>query len=146
MKLQSGIALASLVLAGCQAADEPQPSRSPEVRQTEVAETVSEPEDPAVQDCGLSDYPISATIDVQALVDADREQGQSKASHLVLARYRLDEAGKMTHLKLLRPSSYGVEITEHALSVLEKQQFTPTVVEGKAVPVCGEVAMEIHLR
>jgi hypothetical protein len=72
-------------------------------------------------------------------------EGQLEPSHMVIARYRLDETGAMTHLKVVRPSYYGIEITEQSLARLKEQRFPPTVVDGKAVPVCVDVAITVNL-
>jgi hypothetical protein len=85
--------------------------------------------------------------DIQAKV-ASHAAGETKQklSHMVLVRYRLDEKGRMTHLKLVRPSSYGAAATDQALSLLKARTFSPTLVEGKAMPVCLDAAITIHLR
>jgi hypothetical protein len=147
MKLEPTIVFVCLMLMGCNHSDRPQAlpiSEEVEVKNTEIA---PEPQDVEKHDCGLADYPVSAKIDVQALIARNTTgDAQVKPSHLVIVRYRLDETGTMTHLKLVRPSSYGVEITKDVLSNLRSQRISPTVVDGKAVPVCVNDAIGVHLR
>jgi hypothetical protein len=142
------LAVVLLLATACRRSATPEAApRAPEVTVADVALTPEQRLDAPSDDCGLADYPVEMQADIQAKV-ASQAAGETKQklSHMVLVRYRLDEKGRMTHLKLMRLSSYGVVATEQALSLLKTRTFPPTVVEGKGMPVCLDAAITIHLR
>jgi hypothetical protein len=142
------LTVALFLAAGCRGSANPEAAPgNHEVAAVDVALTSERRADARADDCGLADYPVDMPTYIQAGI-ASHAAGETKQelSHMVLVRYRLDEKGTMTHLKLVRPSSYGVAATDQALSLLKVRRFSPTVVNGKAVPACLDAAITIHLR
>jgi hypothetical protein len=70
---------------------------------------------------------------------------------MLLARIRIDEEGKVTRLRVIRPLHVNIpeislRINEEAMDMLRNRQYKPTLVDGKPVEACADVSIIIHFR
>lgn len=104
----------------------------------------------AVDDCGLSAYPVSrATHDILADIPHERVWPNNS---LMFVKVEIDPEGKVTHLRVLRlaypkaPTDLRSRINTQAVEILKRMHFTPTIYSGKPVAVCSDLSLTIDLQ
>ncbi len=58
--------------------------------------------------------------------------------------FLLGASGKVEEVWTLRPAC--AEIDKAAVEAIKKWEYEPVIVEGKAIPVCATVTINVHLR
>jgi hypothetical protein len=91
---------------------------------------------------GIDAYPLPRTYE-QILADAPKET--RKPTGLLEARMIVDSDGKITHLRFIRLSSVDT-VNKRAFDFVTKQQYKPTVVEGKQVSVCATMSINVDFK
>jgi hypothetical protein len=134
------------ILAGCKAAPQPESQRMPAARTTvQTVEPSQSNSTPAVDDCGLTAYPVSRST--QEILAAVPRGGARPPNSMMLVKVAIDPEGRVTHLRVLRlayPEASNA-INEHAVDSIKRWHYAPTTVAGKPVAVCSDVAVNIHL-
>jgi hypothetical protein len=136
------------LLAGCQAAPQPESRPTPAAgTRTPSLEPSQTNSIPAVDDCGLTAYPVSRpTQEILAAVPP----GGARPNSMMLAKVAIDAEGRVTHLRVLRlaypDAPNAAAINEQAVDSIKRWHYAPTKVAGKPVPVCSDVGVTIDLR
>jgi hypothetical protein len=87
----------------------------------------------------LDAYPLPRSYE-QILADAPR--GIRKPTGALEAQLVIDADGNITHLRFTRLSSLD-SVNRYAVEFVKKQHYKPTVVQGKRVPVCSTMSINV---
>ena len=138
------------ILAGCQAA--PQPESRPPPADGTTAQTVKSSQSnitPDVDDCGLTAYPASRST--KEILTAVPEPAVRSQNSMMFAKVVIDPEGRVTHLRLLRlaypeaPKPLRDTINAQAIDSIRRSHYTPTIVAGKLVAVCSDLVVTIDM-
>ena len=136
------------ILAGCQAAPQPESRRIPAASTTAQAAKSSQSNiAPAGDDCGLSAYPASRSA--QEILAAAPQQGVRSQNSTMFAKVAIDPQGKVTHLRVLRlaypEASNADTINAQAIDSIKRWRYAPMIVAGKPVAVCSDLTVTIDM-
>jgi Gram-negative bacterial TonB protein C-terminal len=136
------------ILAGCKAGPRPELPRMPVARTAvQTVEPSRSNSTPAVDDCGLTAYPVSRST--QEILAAVPRGGARPPNSMMLVKVAIDPEGRVTHLRVLRlahpEASNADAINEQAVDSIKRWHYAPTTVAGKPVAVCSDIAVNIDL-
>ena len=102
---------------------------------------------PAIDNCGLTAYPVTrSTREILAAVPL---RGEGPSNSTMLAKVAIDPEGRVTHLRVMRLAYPGASnadaLNEQAADSIKRWHYAPTTVAGKPVTVCSDVAVTIDL-
>jgi hypothetical protein len=141
------LVLVVVVLVGCRTA----PKREEQSRASQITlsttESLSSRGKRSDDTCGLDDFPVSKSTK-EILAAATRDAGRPP-NQMMVAKVAINAEGKVTHLRVVRlawpklPNSYT--INEQAVDSIKSWRYRPTIVDGKPVAVCSDVAVTVDL-
>jgi hypothetical protein len=127
---------------------QPESQRTPAAKTTVQAVEPSQSNiTPAVENCGLSAYPVSKST--QEILAAVPRSGMRPDS-MMFAKVAIDPEGRVTHLRVLRlayPEAPNADaINAQAIDSIKRWHYVPSTVGGKPAAVCSDIGVTIDLR
>jgi len=123
------------------------PQMPPARTTVKVVEPSQSNSTPAVDDCGLTAFPVSMSAkEILAAVP----RGGASPNSTMFAKIEIDPEGKVTHLRVLRLAHpelpNAAVINEQAVDSIKRWRQAPTRIAGKPVSLCSDVDVIIDLR
>lgn len=127
------------------------PKREEQARVSRIRASTTEASTPASgssdDSCGLDDFPASKST--QEILAAAHSDGERPPNQMMIAKVAINAGGKVTNLRVLRlawpklPNSYA--INKRVVDSTKGRHYRPTIVGGKPVAVCSDVAVTVDL-
>ena len=141
------LVLVQVALVGCHSVPKAEEQwQSPQIGAS-TSESSPSRNTPSDDSCGLDDSPVSkSTREILAGASRDAERPPNQ---MMIAKVAINAEGRVTHLRVLRlawpklPNSYA--INEHAVNDIKGWHYKPTILGGKPVAVCSDVAVTVDL-
>ena len=129
--MRKALCIAALVLAGCQRQTGAMPWRENSTLATE-------------DDCGLTNYPASKSP-YEIVADAPHDAGAADGS--VTAKVVIDADGRVKYMRvthLAYPDAKNAnELNAQAVESIRDWPYSLTMIEGRPVPICSDVGVEV---
>jgi len=134
------LVLVLVVLVGCHTV----PKTEEQSRNLQVESSPSR-NTPSDDSCGLDDSPVSKpTREILAVASRDAVRPPNQ---MMIAKVAINAEGRVTHLRVLRFAwpklSNSYAINEHTVNDIKGWHYKPTILDGKPVLVCSDVAVTV---